>query len=219
MATIALGSGPFGTRRAFVVRIEAVKNPHTPSNFVMTEEGTLIAVYESHAEVGCVLHRLLQMGAAKDLISIAGRSYRTEPRLTAVHRDGPNWRYFGRFEAHWNRLWDELAGGALVCIPSVGPVVVAGPLASMLIQLARAGAATEDLDVFSAALHTLGIPPARVDDYAAAVRADALVLLVQSDVHHIGPVLAVIREAKPLEAGAYLSQRNADREFPPERSD
>lgn len=173
----------------------------------MTDEGTLVAVYESHAEVGAVLHRLLGAGVAREVISIAGRSYHPEPRLAAVQGDGVACRYFGRFEEDWNRLWQQLSGGALVCIPDLGPLVVAGSLAPRLIQIARAGDPIRGLGVLTAAFQTLGIPPARVHDYAAAVRADALVLVVQSDVQGIGPVLAVIREARPLESGAYLTPR------------
>jgi hypothetical protein len=95
-------------------------------------------------------------------------------------------KYWGKLGAFWGGLWGILFGAAFFWIPGIGPLVVAGPLVSIIVAGLGGAAAVGGLSAFGAALYSIGIPKDSVISYESSVKAGKFLLVV----HGLGDEMA-----------------------------
>ena len=117
-----------------------------------------MAVYESPASAEETLTRLQSSGFDMQRLSIVGKDCHTEGQVTGYYSAGDRIRYWGTLGAFWGKLWSTLPGWGFFAIPGIGPVLVAGPLASWIVSGLENAALFGGLSALGAGLYSIGIP-------------------------------------------------------------
>ena len=86
--------------------------------------------------------------------------------------------YWGKTGAFWGGLWGLLVGAAFLIIPGIGPVVVAGPVASWIIGALEGAIFVGGVSVLGAGLVSVGIPRDSVLKYESSVKTGKFLLIL-----------------------------------------
>jgi hypothetical protein len=78
-----------------------------------------------------------------------------------------------------DRLWSELRGIALVWIPDLGSLVLAGPLAWEIATALRSANGGTGKNPLEMALASVGLPNERIFEYEEEVRSDKYLLILE----------------------------------------
>jgi len=125
-------------------------------------------------------------------LSIIGKDYHTEEHAVGYYNAGDRMRYWGKFGAFWGGIWGLLIGWGFFWIPTIGPMLVAGPLVNAIVTALEGAAVAGGLSALGAGLYSIGIPKDSVLTYETAVRADKFVLVAHGtpeDVDHARKIL------------------------------
>ncbi len=164
---------------------------------------TVTAMYEEFAKARSVADALADAGVERGFISViahdAGGQYATSIRDTTEHRVAPADEEITTEQgAGFGMIVGALVGLGSMFVPGIGPVIAAGPLASLLIGAgvgAVAGAVTGGL---VAGLTHMGIPEEDVGFYAEGVRRGGALVIARVDDDLIEPAVDIMREHEPV---------------------
>jgi hypothetical protein len=87
-------------------------------------------------------------------------------------------RYWGKQGAFWGGIWALLFGSAFFWIPGLGPLLVAGPLVTLIVGALESAVVVGGLTAIGAGLYGLGIPKDSVLSYETAIKSGKFVLIV-----------------------------------------
>jgi len=143
----------------------------------MSQTGTVAAVYSTHTNAEAAVRELQKAGFDMEKLSIVGKEYRTEEHVVGYYNTGDRMRYWGKMGAFWGGLWGLLFGSAFFWIPVIGPVLVAGPLASAIIGALEGAVVVGGLSALGAGLYGMGIPKDSILQYETALKSDKYLLV------------------------------------------
>jgi hypothetical protein len=149
---------------------------YTMSN--ITSTNSVVAIYKSHAEAEAAVKELQRSGFDMEKLSIVGRDYHTEEHVVGYYTTGDRMRYWGKQGAFWGGLWALLFGSAFFWIPGLGPLLVAGPLVTLIVGALQSAVVVGGLTAIGAGLYSLGIPKDSILRYETAVKTGKFVLIV-----------------------------------------
>lgn len=151
----------------------------------MKAQEAAVAVFDDHACAEESVRRLISGGTSPQRISIIGKGYHTEDKVTGFFNAGDRIKLWGRYGASWGGLWGLLLGGVFMSVPIVGPVLVLGHLGAMVAGALEGAALLGGLGVIGGALAGLGIPKNSVLQYEEAVRADKFLVVVHGSAEDV----------------------------------
>ena len=100
-------------------------------------ERTISSVFETESQINDVVRRLIDRGIPKEDISVMGRNFKSETRITGFisKRDVilGGLRSGAVFGSLFGSFLSLLSGVGVLFIPFVGPIVAAGPIAAVLL--------------------------------------------------------------------------------------
>src|SRR5579863_8185451 len=99
----------------------------------MTKNDAVVNLCDTHEEAEDMVRRLQKAGFDMKKISIVGRNYHSEEKVTGYYNTGDRMKAWGKAGAFWGGLWGMLFGSAFFLIPGVGPLFAAGPLVGWVI--------------------------------------------------------------------------------------
>ncbi|MEA5620504.1 ChaB family protein [Cronbergia sp. UHCC 0137] len=150
---------------------------------VYQAERTISAVFKEQKQIDDVIRRLLDRGVPKDHISVMGRNFQSETRISGFisKRDVilGGLRTGAVFGSLFGSFLSLLTGVGVLFIPFVGPIVAAGPIGAALLGAASgaiAGSAGAGLVSF---LTTLGMPADKAAIYQTRLQAGEFLLLTE----------------------------------------
>ncbi|MEA5576692.1 ChaB family protein [Anabaena sp. UHCC 0451] len=146
-------------------------------------ERTISAIFKEQKQVDDVIHRLLDRDVPKDHISVMGRNFQSETRISGFisKRDVilGGLRTGAVFGSLFGSFLSLLTGVGVLFIPFVGPIVAAGPIGAVLLGAASgaiAGSAGAGLvSVFTA----MGMPEDKAAVYQTRLQAGEFLLMVE----------------------------------------
>ena len=144
----------------------------------MAKEDTVVAVFANHPEADAAIKALASDGFAMKQLSLIGKGYHTEEKVSGFYNLGDRVRFWGSRGAFWGGMWGLFFGGLFLTIPIVGHVVVLGYLAAVAISAVEGAVAVGGLSAIGAALASIGIPKDSVMSYETAIKADEFVVMV-----------------------------------------
>jgi hypothetical protein len=166
----------------------------TPS----TPEHSVVAVYDSHAGAEAAVKALQQEGVDMKRLSILGLNIHTEEHATGFYTSGDRMKFWGGQGVLWGSLCGILFGSAFFFIPTIGPLIVMGPLVGWIVGALEGAAVGGAAGVLAAALTNLGIPKDSIVKYELAVRAGSYLVLIRGTadiIEHARAVLGTTRAA------------------------
>ncbi|MEO5599146.1 MAG: general stress protein [Novosphingobium sp.] len=165
----------------------------------MVEENVVVAIFSSHAKAEEAVRTLGRSGLSMDHLTIVGKGYHTDEKVIGFYNLGDRIKLWGSNGAFWGSLWGLFAGGMLMTVPLVGPVVVLGHLAAMIVGAVEGAVLVGGVSALAGALASLGIPNDSVVRYEEAVKADQYVVMAHGSAAQIDDAKRVLEAAAPVE--------------------
>ena len=137
----------------------------------------MVAIYEAAEAAAEAIERLVTAGFDVQSISVVGKEAHAEGHVVGSYRTGDQVTYWGQVGAFWGGAWELLRGSAFLLVPTLGPVLVAGPLVGSILAGLGGGAAARGMSALGAGFYHYGVPKHRARDCEAAVRAGKYVLI------------------------------------------
>ena len=141
------------------------------------------------------MKELQKSGFDMKKLSIVGKDYHTEEQVVGYYHTGDRMKYWGKLGAFWGGLWGILLGAAFFWIPGIGPLVVAGPLVSIIVEGLAGAVGVGGLTALGAALYSIGIPKDSVINYESSVKADKFLLVVHGSGDELAKAKDILKSA------------------------
>lgn len=158
----------------------------------MSIEDIAVAISATREDAEEFIEILQRSGFSMSKLSVIGRDCRTEEHvfscLNGVDR--------GRLLGHWGALAGTtlgmLLGSAFMTVPSLGRIVVLGPLAAMVADALEGALIGGGLSAFGSALMRIGIARDSVLQYERALKAGKFLVVVHGTSVDIGIAKAIL---------------------------
>lgn len=169
------------------------------SEYAKPPEKCVSATFKEEKKLEEAIRRLLNRGVPKENISIIGRNFQSQSRITGfltkkdVILDGlTSGAIYGSL---FGSLLSLLTGVGVLFIPFIGAVVAAGPLAAALLG-ATSGALYGALGAgLGSALISLGMPQDKAAIYQTRVQAGEFLLVVEVPAEKYGEIFLLLQAA------------------------
>ncbi|MCS6959472.1 MAG: ChaB family protein [Pseudanabaenaceae cyanobacterium SKYGB_i_bin29] len=155
------------------------------------------ATFKQQEKLQEAVQRLIDRGIARDKISIIGRNFQTEARITGfltkkdVILDG--FTTGALYGALFGSVLSLLTGVGVLFIPFIGTVVAAGPLAAALLG-ATSGAIYGSLGAgLGSVLMSFGMPQDKAAIYQTRVQAGEFLLVVEVEADKAGQIFLLLQ--------------------------
>ncbi|MGM3308277.1 ChaB family protein [Anabaena sp. WFMT] len=146
-------------------------------------ERTISAVFKEQKQIDDVIHRLLDRNIPKDHISVMGRNFQSETRISGfiTKRDVilGGLRTGAVFGSLFGSFLSLLTGVGVLFIPFVGPIVAAGPIAAVLLGAASGAIAGSAGAGLVSVLMALGMPEEKAAIYQTRLQAGEFLLMAE----------------------------------------
>ncbi len=155
----------------------------------------VMALFKTHGAADEAVRALGRAGVALSNISVLGRNYHSEDQPIGYFNAGDRARFYGKFGAFWGGLAGLLLGSGFFFLPVVGPIVVLGPLTSMIVGGLEGAVIAGGVSALAGAFTALGVPKDSVIRYETAIKADSFLVTVHAQEADAGRIQQVLRDA------------------------
>lgn len=144
---------------------------------------TISAIFKEQKQVDDVIRRLIDRGVPKDHISVMGRNFQSETRISGfiTKRDVilGGLRTGAIFGSLFGSFLSLLTGVGVLFIPFVGPIVAAGPIGAVLLGAASGAIAGSAGAGLVSVLTALGMPEDKATVYQTRLQAGEFLLMAE----------------------------------------
>lgn len=171
----------------------------------MNNAETAVAVFNDHRAAEEAVKKLTQAGFDMKTLSIIGKGFHTEEKVTGFYNTGDRMMVWGARGAFWGSLWGLLLGGVFLTIPFTGPVIVVGYLTAKLIAMVEGAVVVGGLSALGGALASIGIPQNSVLNYEAAIKADGFLVMAHGSIEQVARAKAIMATADASQAEVHAA--------------
>ena len=93
----------------------------------------VVAIYKSPTEAAAAVIELRKSNFDMKKLSVVGRDFHINENRAGCYNAGDRLKYWGKLGALWGATWGSLFGSASFLVPSIGPLLVAGPLVGWIV--------------------------------------------------------------------------------------
>lgn len=158
-------------------------------------ENATVTVFSNPVEASGALRRLQCAGFGAGDVSVAARDVEEEETSACFYRSDAGVRYWGRSEAFWNTVCRTLPGLAILYLPGVGGVLVAGRLAEWVAAGLENAAIFSGLSPLGAALYSIGISREAVAGYETELRAGKYLVVAHGPAGEVARAKRLLNES------------------------
>ena len=169
----------------------------------MTKNGAIVAVFGDHQQAESAIRRLSQGGLDVKHFSIVGKGYHKEEQVLGFYNVGERIKSWTGKGAFWGGFWGLFAGGILLTVPVIGPVVVLGHFAAMVIGALEGAVVVGSLGALGGAFFSLGIPKDSVISYEEALKADGFLIVGHGPAEEMQRAKTILEAEMPNTLDAY----------------
>ena len=163
----------------------------------MTQNDAVIAVFADRQGAEAAIKKLGEAGFDMKKLTLVGKGYHSEEKVSGFYNTGDRVKFWGKNGAFWGGLWGLLFGGLFVSVPGVGPVVVLGYLAAMILSAIETAVVVGGLSALGAALYSIGIPKDSVIDYETVLKADGFLVMAHGTAEEMARAKAILDTSNP----------------------
>jgi cation transport regulator ChaB len=182
---------------------------------------TITAVFKEENQIKDVVERLLNRGLSRDHISVMGRNFQSETRITGFITKKDvilgGLRSGAIFGSFFGSLLSLLTGVGVLFIPFVGSVVAAGPISAVLLGAATGALAGSAGAGLASVLATLGMPEDKATVYETRLKAGEFLVMAEVPTDRSGEYQLLMESAGGEEI--YISDKPLARACPGRCSD
>ena len=123
----------------------------------MSDHNVCIAVTKDHQQAKALVEAYGAAGFDQEKISVVGKDHAEDAHVHGYITTGETVSFWGKQGALWGGLFGVLAGAGFLFIPGIGPLLVGGPLLSMIVGGLEGGAVLGGIEAVFAGLLHLGL--------------------------------------------------------------
>jgi uncharacterized membrane protein len=172
----------------------------------MSEHNSAVAIFDSHLLAENAIQELKRSGLDIKKLSIVGRDQHTDEHVVGYYNAGDRMKYWGKTGAFWGGLWGMLFGAGFFWVPGLGPLLVAGPLVSMIVGAIEGAAVVGGLSAVGAGLYSLGIPKDSILKYETAIKTGKFVLIFHGTTDEVEKAHQLLDGAKATETEMHVAE-------------
>ncbi len=145
----------------------------------MPRSNATLTVFKSQADAEAAIRQLAKDGYDLSKVSMLGRDWDGGEQLPVRSNDNGQPGPSAPPCPSWGGIRGMLVGSGFFVVPSIGPLVVAGPLLTWIIRSMGTLPGPDKQGAMGVALHQLGIPAASVSRCQAALRSGKVVVIAE----------------------------------------
>jgi cation transport regulator ChaB len=162
-------------------------------------ERTISAIFAEQSQIDGVVRRLIERGIPKEDISVLGRNFQSETRITGFisKRDVilGGLRSGAIFGSLFGSFLSLLTGVGVLLIPFVGPVVAAGPIGAILLGAASGAIAGSAGAGLVSVLTAVGMPEEQAALYQTRLEAGEFMMMLEVPAERVGEYQLLLESA------------------------
>jgi len=163
----------------------------------ITKNSSVVAIYKSHVEAEAAIKELQKSGFDMKKLSIVGRDYHTDEQVVGYYNAGDRMKYWGKLGAFWGGFWGLLFGSGLFLIPSIGTVLVGGPMVAWIAGALENAVLVGGLSVLGAGIYSVGIPKDSVLKYETAIKSGKFLVIAHGSADETSRAREIIERTNP----------------------
>ena len=171
----------------------------------MNHDHSTVAVFEAHDRAEAAIRRLSEAGFPIGRLSIVGKGYQTEEQVVGFYNLGDRVKLWGKNGALWGGLWGLLATGVFMSVPVLGPVIVLGHLAAMVVGGLEGAVVAGGIGALGGALASLGVPKDSVLRYEQDLKAEHFLVVVHGSADDARRAQALLSDSKATRVDIHAS--------------
>src|ERR1700689_5534869 len=175
----------------------------------MSIENSVVAIYHTHTDADRAVKELQRGGVDMHKLSIVGKGYHTDEQVVGYYNTGDRMKYWGKVGAFWGGFWGLLFGSALLMIPGLGPILVAGPLVAWIVAGLEGAVEVGALGALGAGLFSIGIPKDSIGKYETALKTDQFLLIANGTDAEIDKAKQIIEATHPAQFSSHSGEATA----------
>jgi len=169
----------------------------------MEQNDTVVAVFTEHQAAETAIKKLAQDGFEMKNLSIIGKGYHSDEKVTGFYNVGDRIKFWGLRGAFWGGLWGLFFGGIFLTIPAIGNVVLLGYLATVAVSALDNALIIGGLSSLGAAIYSIGIPKDSVIQYETDVKADSFLIMAHGATEEVARAQKILGTAQPTRLHVY----------------
>lgn len=175
-----------------------------------TSEHSIIAVYPTHASAEGAVKLLKSGGLDMKRLSIAGKDFHSDKHALGFYTAGDRIKFWGGQGSVWGSVWGMLFGGAFFFIPTIGPLVVMGPLVGWIVTALEGAPVGGAAGVLTVALSSIGIPRDSIVRYEHELNTGHFLVLARGTADLIEHARSILRSTNASLMRAHPAAHNGD---------
>ena len=160
-------------------------------------QDAVVAVFTRHQDAEEAVRKLASGGFDMTHYSIVGQGFHSEEKVVGFYNMGDRIKFWGKNGAFWGGIWGLFFGGIFLTIPMVGPVMVLGHLAAMVVAAVEGAVLFGGLSALGAALFSIGIPKDSVIEYEQAVKTARFLVVAHGSADEMARSKVVLEASNP----------------------
>lgn len=155
----------------------------------------VMALFGTYGAADGAVRKLGAAGVPLAAISVVGRNYHSEDQPVGYFNAGDRARFYGKLGAFWGGLAGLLLGSGFFFLPVIGPLVVLGPLTSVIVGGLEGAILGGGASALVGALMAIGVPRNSVVRYESAIKADKFLVTVHAGKDDTARIRTLLDEA------------------------
>ena len=176
----------------------------------MAVDDAVVAVFPDHSEAEAAVKKLTAAGFEMKHLSVVGKGYHTEEKVTGFYNIGDRVKFWGSRGAFWGGMWGLFFGGLFLTIPIIGHVVVLGYLAVAALSAVEGAVVVGGASAIGAALTSIGIPKDSVLQYETAIKADGFLVMAHGTPAEMARAKTILATVHPASLDMHGGMQMAD---------
>jgi len=162
---------------------------------ILEEKSSVVAIFGQHSAAEQAIKELENAKFDIKKLSIIGKDYHTEDSVVGFYSTGDRIKYWGKLGAFWGGIWGLLVGAAVLFIPGVGPIVVAGSIVTGIAAALEGALVVGGLSALGAGLYSLGVPKDSILKYETSVQAGKFILIAHGTADEVEKARGILQAA------------------------
>ena len=169
----------------------------------MSKNNCIVAVYDIHSDAEDAIKKLEKSGFNMKILSIVARDFHTEEHVVGYYNTGDRMKYWGTQGAYWGSFWGILTGSAFFWIPTVGPMLIAGPIIALILSALEGAVVIGGLSVIGAGLYSIGIPENSIVEYEEDLSAGKFLLIANGSIEEVSNASEILKGTNTKKVKSY----------------
>ena len=161
------------------------------------QQDAVVAIYANHRDAEDAVRKLAGGGFDMTHFSIVGQGFHSDEKVVGFYNIGDRIKFWGKNGAFWGGIWSLFFGGIFLTIPAIGPIMVLGHLATMVVAAVEGAVLVGGLSALGAALFSIGIPKDSVIQYEQTVKTDGYLVVAHGSADEMARAKTVLVSSNP----------------------